>query len=128
MWFLNPKYKILPTVSFLRDRGPVVLILYENNGSTEKFMIHPCLWKHHLPPIRPDQLWQAVIQPCILKLVKASKYSTRYHIFHQYVTFNGIDTYSATTYRKFDSKSKILSGSEARSIFNRPDINAHIPV
>ena len=98
----------------MRDIGPFVLTRYEHNGVTEKFIIRPCCWQHNLQYIRPEHLYQSVIQPYILKYVKAPKYSTRYHIFYQSRTFNGIDTCSVTSYGNFDSTSNILEEYEAR--------------
>ena len=89
-------------------------------------MMHPCFWQHNLASIIPDHIFQAVIQPRILKPVKASKYSTSCQIFHHSGTFDDIDTCSATSYWNFDSASKLLVESEARSIFNIPDINARL--
>ena len=47
-------------------------------------------------------------------------------MFRQTGNFNGIDTCSATSYGDFSSKSLLQSEAEARSISNRPDINAHL--
>ena len=77
-------------------------------------MIHPYHQKHNLTSIRPHRIFQAVIQPRILKPIKASKHYTRYQIFNLFETLNGIDTFSAISYGNFDSKSNILSESEAR--------------
>ena len=66
------------------------------------------------------------MQPRILRPVKASTYSTSYQMFHQKGTFNGLDTCSAISYGNFDFTSKLTSEAEARSITNRPDINAHL--
>eukprot|EP00957_Ditylum_brightwellii_P125855 9593890-Ditylum_brightwellii.AAC.1 len=46
-------------------------------------------------------------------------------MFNQQGTFNGIDACNTVTYRQFDFNSKLSSEAEARSIFNRPDINTH---
>jgi hypothetical protein len=126
MWIFNPEWKILPSIAFVENRGPVVLTCYEHDGGTSQFMIHPCRWHHNLSSRKPDQLCQAVVQPRILKPVKASKYSTSFQMFHQTGTFNGIDTCSATSYGNFHFRSKLMAESEARSISNRPDINAHL--
>ena len=47
-------------------------------------------------------------------------------MFNQNGTFNGIDTCNAVSYGRFDFNSKLLVEAEVRSIFNRPDINAHL--
>ena len=122
----NPKCKIIPSIAFMKDRGPVVITCYAYNGGKVKFMINPCLWKHNLPSRRSDQLCQAVIQPRISKPVKSSKCFTRYQVFHQSETFNIIDTCSVTSYGNFNSTSKLLVEFESRSISNRPDINDHL--
>jgi hypothetical protein len=125
-WFFNPEWQILPSVSFVTGRGPVILTCNEHNNGTNLFMIHPCRWQHNLSSKQPDQLCQAVIQPRIIKPIKASKYSIGFQMFQQSGSFNGIDTCSATSYGKFDFNSKLIRESEARSITNRPDINFHL--
>ena len=117
---------MLPSISFVRDIGPVVITCYDNNCGTEQFKINPCFWKYNLLLRRPDQICQSVIQPCILKPIKYSKYPTSYCIFYQYEKLNGIDTCSASSYGNFDSTSNLLEEYEYRSMLNRPNINAHL--
>ena len=126
MLLFNPEWKILPSLAFVDGKGPMILTCNEHNGGTKLFMIHPCRWQHNLPARRPDQLCQAVIQPRIIRPMKASKYSTSFQMFQQTGTFNGIDTCSATSYGNFDFSSKLSAEAQARSISNRPDINAHL--
>ena len=120
MLFFNPKWKVLPSIAFVKNKGPVILTCNEHNGGTKLCMIHTCRWKHNLASKRPDQLYQAVLQPRIVKPVKASLYSTSYQIFLQNGIFSGIDTCSATSYGNYNFKSILLSESEARSIYNLP--------
>ena len=47
-------------------------------------------------------------------------------MFNQNGTFNGIDTYNAVNYGRFDFNSKLSAECEARSIFNRSDINSYL--
>ena len=47
-------------------------------------------------------------------------------MFHQTGTFNGIDTFSATRFGGFNFNSILYEEVEARSVVNRPDINAHL--
>ena len=124
--FFNHKWKVLPSIAFVPEKGPVVLTCNEHDGGTKSLFVHPCSWQHNLPSRRPDQLCQAVLQPRILKPVKASKYSTSFQMFHQSGTFNGIDTCSTANFGNFDFTSKLSRESEARSIIHRPDINAHL--
>ena len=123
---MNPEWPILPSLAFVDGRGPLILTCNDHNNGTNLFTVHPCRWTHSLPSKQPDQLCQAVIQPRILKPVKASKYTIGFQMFQQSGSFNGIDTCSATSYGRFDFNSKLIRESEARSIANRPDINAHL--
>eukprot|EP00957_Ditylum_brightwellii_P208097 15355851-Ditylum_brightwellii.AAC.1 len=110
---------------YIRD-SDVVLICNKHNKGTTKLFIHTCCWQHNLPAKQRDQLCQAVLQPQLLKLVKASTYFTSFRMFNQQGTFNGIDTCNNVTYGRFDFNSKLLSEAEARSSFNYTDINAHL--
>ena len=74
----------------------------------------------------PDQLCQAVVNPRLLKPIKASKYSTIFQLFHQTGSFNGTDTYFATSFGKLNVGSKLSIEVEARSISNRHDLNARL--
>ena len=125
-WLFNPKWKILPSISHIPGKGPCVLTCKDHNGGTKKFMIHTVQWQHNLPSKQPDQLCQAVVNPRTLKPVKPSKYSTSYQMFQQTGTFNGLDTCTHTSYGNFDFTSKLNNEAEARSLANRPDINAHL--
>ena len=123
----NPEWKVMPSIAFVSGKGPVILTCKEHDNGTENLMIHTCRWKHNLPSKNPDQLCQAVIQPRLLKPMKASKYSFGYQMFQQTGTFSGIDTCTASSYGRFDlPKSMLLNESESRSLFNRHDINIHL--
>jgi len=126
MILLNPEWKVLPSIAFVEGKGPFVLTCAEHDGGTKELYIHPCRWKHNLCSKCPDQLCQAVVNPRLLKPVKASKFSNTFQLFHQTGSFNGIDTCTATSFGKFDFTSHLLTEAEARSIANRPDINAHL--
>jgi hypothetical protein len=123
-WLFNKNWSILPSIAFIPNKGPVVLTCADHNNGSKLFMVHPCRWQHNLTSKKPDQLCQAVIQPRVLKAAKAKKYSMSFQMFHQTGSFNGIDTCSATSFGEFNIKSKLLFEAEARSIANRPDINA----
>ena len=55
-----------------------------------------------------------------------SKHSTSFQINHQTRIFNGIVTCANASYGNFNCRSLSFSESEARSISNRPDSNAHL--
>ena len=120
MLFFNLKWKVLPSIAFVKNKGPVMLTCNEHSSGTKLCTIHTCRWKHNLASKRLDQLCQAVLQPRIMKPIKASSYSTSYQMFLQNESFSGIDTCSATSYGNYNFKSILLSESEARSIYNLP--------
>ena len=127
MLLFNPDWVIAPSISFINGKGPRVLTCMDHDGGTNKMYIHPCRWKHNLSSNVPDQLCQTVVQPRILKPMKASSYSTSYQLFKQSGSFNGIDTCSATMFGRFDLPvSLLLNESEGRSLQNRPDLVCHV--
>ena len=79
-----------------------------------------------MPARRADQLAQVVVQPRIIRPVKAHTYTNSYTMFKQNGNFSGIGTCSATSFGDFSQRSMLSSEVEARSIRNRPDINAHL--
>ena len=88
-------------------------------------MIHPCQQPfHNLSTEISDQLCHTVIKTKTIKPLKAAQSSNTFSMYEQRGTFNGIDACSVTTFRKFDFTSKLSCEAEARSIQNRPDINA----
>ena len=73
-----------------------------------------------------DQIFQAAVQLRISKPVKAPRYSTIFHMFHQTGTFNDIDTYSATRFVNYNFNSIQSDVDEYRFSMNCPDINDHL--
>ena len=61
MILMNPKWKVLPSVSFVDSFTQVMTWKYHNNGS-DYMIIHPCLWKHNIPEYQSDKIAQVVIQ------------------------------------------------------------------
>ena len=124
-WLLNPLWKVMPSIAIFEDTGPVVLTCRDHNGGTKKRMIHPCRQPDHILPAKhADQIAHAIIQCRTIKPVKSTQYSTQYQMHEQRGTFNGIDTFGLTDFRRFDFTSKLSAESESRAIKNRPDINA----
>ena len=66
-----------------------------------------------------------MVNPRVLKPVKVVKYSTKFQMFQQMGSFNGIDTCSHRSYGNFSFWSKLSFEAGARSISNRPNINVH---
>jgi hypothetical protein len=125
-WLLNPDWKIEPSVIIIKGMGPMVLTCRDHHGGDKKFMIHPCRQPHHnLPAGRADQLCHAVVKCRTVRPMKfMGQYSNAFQMHSQRGNFNGIDTISYSTYGKFGSCSYLESEIEARTIQNRPDINA----
>ena len=104
-WIFNPLWRVVPTIIYIEGKGPCVCTCKEHSGGNKYHMIHSCRWKHNLTAKRSDQLTQAVIQPRILRPLKASKYSISFQMFHQTGTFNDIDTCSHTSFGNFNINS-----------------------
>ena len=60
MFCFNNKWKILPYIVFVVDKGPCVLTCSKHYGGKNLFMVHPCRRKHNFPEKRPDQLFQSI--------------------------------------------------------------------
>ena len=124
-WLLNPNWTVHPSIAFINGNCPTILTCYDHNHGTKKHMIHTCRSPDHvLPQPFSDQLCHAVIQSRTVRPVQAKKYSTSFQMHEQRGTFNGIDTCSITNFGQFDMTSLLNAQSEARTIRNRPDINA----
>jgi hypothetical protein len=101
-WIFNPNWKILPSITFVKGKGPLVLTCKEHNGGTKQSMVHPCHWQHNLPSRRPDQLCQAVVQPHILRPVNASWKEKRDRLIR-----NGVNSLKAWAYSGFEIISEL---------------------
>jgi len=123
-WLLNEKWAVLPSISFI-DNVPYVLTCDDHHKGTKLHIIHPPRQPlHNIPSKYSDQLCHCCIRSRTIKPLKSSHFSTGFQMHEQRGCFNGIDTCNVTTYRNFDFRSKLLRDNEARSIINRPDINA----
>ena len=124
MLLLNPKWRVLPSVSFDGGLGPHVMTCREHDDGDKKSYIHPPRLPHHIiPSHKGDQLCHAVIKPRLIKPMKASRYSNTYQMDEQRGSFQGIYTCTVTNFGDFSFCSRFLDESESRSIKNRPDIN-----
>ena len=77
MILMNPKWKVLPSVSFVESFPQVMKCKDCNNGS-DYMMIHHCLWEHNFPEDQSDKIAQVVIQSRLIKIGKASKHLTEW--------------------------------------------------
>ena len=124
MLLLNPSWKVTPSIAFIDGKGPTVLTCREHHGGSKKAYIHPPRQPHHVIPSKSgDQLCHAVMNPRLIKPMKASKYCNTYQMHEQRGSFQGIDTCTMTTFRDFSFCSRLLDESESRSIKYRADIN-----
>jgi hypothetical protein len=124
-WLMNDAWKILPSVAFMNG-NLVVLTCLDHDGGSNKMMIHPCRWEHHLPANQSDQVAPLVIQSRVVRGAKAKKYSDEWQMMEQRGTFTGLETCNHVEFGRFDKYSKLRFEVEARSIKNRYDINAHL--
>ncbi len=123
-WLLNDEWEVLPSVCFIEDK-PTCLTCRDHENGCRKFYCHHCRQpSHNLSAARSDQLAHAVIRPRTIRPMKSSTYSNTFQMHEQRGCFNGLDTCSVTNYGNFAFTSYLLEENEARSIWNRPDINA----
>ena len=107
-WLLNPSWKVLPSLSIVHGKGPMVLTCRDHKNGTKNHMIHPPRQPlHNLPSDYPDQLCHAVIKPRTIRPLKSCAYSNSYQMHEQRGTFNGTDTCSIANYGRFDFCSKL---------------------
>lgn len=124
-WLFNPQWLVMPSIAFVKNKGPLILTCRDHNKGSNLFMIHPCRQPLHiLPPKDSDQLAHAVIQSRLIKPLKSSAFSNQFQMHEQRGTFNGLDSFGLTNWRKFNLTSKLLAEAEARSLANRPDTNS----
>ena len=123
-WRFNPQWCVMPSIAFVKNKGPVIISWgYHKKGSI-LHMIHPCFQLLHiLPSNYVDQLAPAVIKSRTIKPMKTSIYSTQFQMNEQRGTCNGIYSFILTDFHRFYLTSKLYAESEARSLMNCMDIN-----
>ena len=126
-WLMNDNWRILPSVAFINN-NLVVLTCEDHNGGSNEMMIHPCRWEHHLPAKQSDQLAPLVVQCRVVKPAKAKKFSDEWQMLEQCGTFSGLETCNHVQFGRFGEYSILRFDAEARSIYSRFDIDAHLNV
>ena len=123
-WLLNKEWCVRLSIAFV-DGIPYGLSCREHDKGNKRMMIHPPRQPSgNLPSKYSDQLCHCCVRSRTIKPLQKRGYSTAYQMHEQRGTFNGIDTCNITSYRNFNFRSVLLRNAEARSIINRPDINA----
>ena len=124
-WLLNPEWVVKPSILLKKYCGPVIMTCRDHHKGSRKCMLHIPRCPHNILPCPfSDQLSHAVIKSRCVAQLKTSKFSNTFRMHFQKGCFNGIDTCNITSHHRFDLLSLFLNESEARSILQRPDINA----
>lgn len=121
----NIDWRVLPSVAFINGVPSFLTCRFHDGGSNLK-MVHVCRWKHCLPCKSSDQLAQAVVQPNSLRPMRTALFSNRFQMYEQRYSAKGVESINVSTRANFSHNSILLSESEARSLYNRTDITAHL--
>ena len=71
-WLLNPNWTVHPSTGFIDGNCPTILICYDHNYGTTKYIIHICRSPDNvLPQPFSDQLCNTVIQNRTVRPVQA---------------------------------------------------------
>ena len=110
--FFNTKWKLITSIKFLYNAGPLIMKYREHNGGTNKLMFNPCGYLYHiLSSAHPDQLCHSIILRCTTKTLKPAKYSSNFQMNEQQNTFNSINTFIITNYFQLDFCYKLSHGT-----------------
>ena len=127
-WLLNPRWKVVPTLIILNEKGPVICTSRHHDSGTKKAFLHlPRETEGNiLPSSIASQLSHTVPKCQVIKPMMAHKYSNSYQMNKQTGGFQGVSSIGAVDVGNFSSCSILLDKFESRSITFRPDINAHL--
>ena len=118
----NEKWKVMPSVAFLRDQGPCFLTCKIHGKGTCKRYFHlprsPC----RLVSSHGDQLGHVSLRSNVIGTVKAHKYSHEYQMNVCRGSYNGIDTCRINEERRFDIMSQSSEMLESVAVHERPDV------
>ena len=122
---LNPNWRIVSTIVFSANKGPVVCTSRLMNGGCKKDFLHLSRQPDHvLPCTISNQLCHSVIRPIMIKPMKSHQYSNSYQMHEQKGSFQGIDTCDVTDFGNFSFTYILLDQAESWSIAYQPDINS----
>ena len=115
---------ILPSIAFIKDKGPCVLTCRYHNGGSSELYLHPPLnpINDNLCSIRSDQLAPAVVAPRSAKPMKLNKYSTTFQMYEVQGNFDGLDSCHLLSYGNLNHKSDMSFNSEILQLIGRSDI------
>ena len=109
MWIFNPKWKIIPSIAFVKNIVPLIMTGRNHNGGTPKLIFHTFRKPYHfLSSSNPDQLCHDAIKIHTMKLLKAAKYSNNFQVHKQQGNCNGVGTCTIKNYGQFGFCSKLL--------------------
>ena len=118
----NEEWRVMPSVAFLRGRGPCFLTCKMHGKGTCKRYFHlprsPC----QLVSSCGDQLGHVSLRSNVIGTVKAHKYSHEYQMNVCRGSYNGIDTCRINEERRFDIMSHSSEMLESVAVHERPDV------
>ena len=118
-------WNIRPSITFVNGAPRVMTCDDHDKGTTYLFSHPPRLPNNNmLSSKHSDQLSHCAIRTRSIKPMQNKYYSTSYQMHEQRGSFNGIDTFNVSSFRKFYFNSKLLNDFEGKENFNRPDINS----
>ena len=119
----NPEWKIRPSLAFVNQCGPCVLVCRNHKGGCKLDYVHvPRHPKGILPDTSSDQIAHAVVTPRTIRPMRASQFSNSYQMHEMRGSYAGIDTMSVTDVGRFDVSSVIRENNENIMISGRKDI------
>ena len=78
-WLMNPDCSVLPCMTFVEDKGPLIETCRKHNSGYNKDHLHLPHQPHKiLASDKGNQLFHAVIETRTIKPMKANKYSNTF--------------------------------------------------
>ena len=90
-WFINPQWKVIPTIAFI-DGNMIYLTCKYHDGGDVNMLIHAFRWNHHVPSNQPDQKFQVLTQSRTVRKGKTSLYSTEWQTTEHHGSFGDLYT------------------------------------
>ena len=121
---LNGRWKVKPSVIIDNGRLKVLTCKWHDGGRDKLTLFAPRSPHGHTFYARlSDQLSPCIRKHRVARQMKASKYNTKFAMYRQFSSYEGVCTMDLTTHGNFGSGSELLSQHEAASIVGRNDIN-----